>query len=123
MQVLVMGGRRFSGLHLVEQLVRAGHEVYALNRGKSPAALPPLVRRLVADRYDLAAVKGCLAGHAFDAVFDVSASKMVPFAEAKPQDFGTAHVEGLAEALRGQVARYLFVSSTVVYAPSLVQPL
>ena len=50
MKVLVMGGTQFNGLALVRELVRTGHDVTTLNRGKTAAELPPSVRRLYADR-------------------------------------------------------------------------
>ena len=50
MKVLVMGGTRFNGLALVQELVKWGHEVTVLNRGQSEARLPRAVRRLYADR-------------------------------------------------------------------------
>ena len=40
MKVLVMGGTRFNGLALVQELVKWGHEVTVLNRGQSEARLP-----------------------------------------------------------------------------------
>ena len=40
MKVLVLGGTQFNGLALVHELVRAGHDVTVLNRGKTAAALP-----------------------------------------------------------------------------------
>ena len=35
-----MGGTRFNGLALVQELVKWGHEVTVLNRGQSEARLP-----------------------------------------------------------------------------------
>ena len=37
MRVLVMGGTQFNGRALVDELVRAGHEVTICNRGRTPA--------------------------------------------------------------------------------------
>jgi nucleoside-diphosphate-sugar epimerase len=39
MKVLVMGGTQFNGLALVRELVRTGHDVTTLNRGKTAAEL------------------------------------------------------------------------------------
>ncbi len=47
MKVLVMGGTNFNGLALVHELVRQGHDVTVLNRGKSEATIPESVHRLV----------------------------------------------------------------------------
>ncbi len=44
MQVLVIGGTEFISLHLVRALLRDGHRVAGLNRGRNPARLPAGVR-------------------------------------------------------------------------------
>jgi nucleoside-diphosphate-sugar epimerase len=105
MRVLVMGGTQFNGLALVRELARHGHDVTVLNRGKTPVELPRGVARLLADRTDPAAVRAALAGRDFDAVYDVNAYR--------PEE-----VAVMAELLRGRVGHYVFLSSTVIYAPS-----
>jgi dTDP-glucose 4,6-dehydratase len=72
-RTLVLGGSVFVGRHLVEELLRHGHEVTVLNRGLTPSELPPAVQRLTCDRKDPDAVRRVLADAHFDAVFDVSA--------------------------------------------------
>jgi NAD(P)-dependent dehydrogenase (short-subunit alcohol dehydrogenase family) len=59
MNVLVLGGTRFFGKTLVEQLVSAGHAVTVLSRGKLPP--PAGAKHLVADRSDPAALAAALA--------------------------------------------------------------
>jgi len=110
MKVLVIGGTSFNGLALVRELAKHGHEIVVLNRGKTQAQLPLGVRRLVADRTDPASVREALGGDDFDAVFDVSAYR--------PED-----VQLSADLFRGRVGHYIFISSTVIYAPSDVLPI
>ncbi len=110
MKVLVMGGTQFNGLALVRELVRSGHDVTILNRGKTAAALPAGVARLVADRTDPESVRKALAGHEFDCVQDISAYR--------PED-----VRLMTEVLRGRVGHYVFASSTVIYAASDLLPI
>ena len=110
MKVLVIGGTSFNGLALVRELVKHGHDVSTLNRGKTPAELPRGVRRLFADRTEPASVRGALGREDFDAVYDVTAYR--------PED-----VRLTAELLRGRVGHYVFVSSTVIYAPSELLPI
>ena len=50
MKVLVMGGTNFNGLALVHELVRQGHDVTVLNRGRSESNIPDSVDRLIGDR-------------------------------------------------------------------------
>ena len=66
MKVLVMGGTRFNGLALVEELVKHGHAVTLFNRGASEAAVPPGVRRLYGDRHDHTALRAALGDETFD---------------------------------------------------------
>ena len=69
MDLLVLGGTRFLGRHLVEAALERGHRVTAFNRGKSNPGLFPGVEELVGDRGgDLSA----LEGRSWDAVIDTS---------------------------------------------------
>jgi len=108
--VLVMGGTQFNGLALVHELARAGHRVTILNRGQSQAPIPHGVERLVADRTKPETIRAALTGRVWDAVVDVSAYR--------PED-----VELMGEILHGNTGHYVFISSTVIYAPSDVLPI
>ncbi len=105
MRTLVFGGTRFIGLHLVHELLRQGHQVTVLNRGKTTAELPPEVERLLADRADAGAVKRALENREFDVAFDISA-------------YTTQALVPAVEALEGRVGRYVFCSTVAVYEPS-----
>ncbi len=100
MKLLVLGGTRFLGRHLVQQALDAGHEVTLLHRGRSGPGLFPQAEHLVADRNgDL----GVLAHGHWDAAIDTSA--YVP-----------RHVHTVAAALAGRVGQYQLVSTISVYA-------
>ena len=103
MRVLVAGGTEFISLHLVRALLRDGHVVTVLNRGRQPDRLPAGVRPLVADRKDHAAVRKALAGERFDAVVDVT------YAPTLAED-----VEALLDA-PAAVGHVLYVSTGRVY--------
>jgi len=100
MKVLVVGGTRFFGKTLVEQLLTAGHAVTVLSRGKLPA--PAGAEHLVADRADPAALRGALDGRSFDAVVDNVAMT-------------AAHVRGALDALGDRAGHYLLTSSISAY--------
>ena len=68
MHVLIIGGTRFVGRHIVEELLAQGHRVSVLNRGVSPDPLPDEVVRLRADRTKPEEVRAALDGQSFDAV-------------------------------------------------------
>ncbi len=96
----MIGGTRFVGWHITHAALAAGHDVALLHRGSSGAQEFPEAEHILADRDgDL----GVLSGRVFDAVIDVCAYRPV-------------QVERLAAALDGS-PRYVFVSSTSVYAP------
>ena len=103
MHVLVAGGTEFVSLHLVRAVLRDGHQVTVLNRGRRPDRVPAGVRTLVADRKDHAALRKTLAGERFDAVVDVT------YAPTLAED-----VAALLDA-PAAVGRVLFVSSGRVY--------
>ena len=50
MNILIIGGTRNLGHYLTHELLKAGHQVTVLNRGKTPDALPEMVERLRGDR-------------------------------------------------------------------------
>jgi nucleoside-diphosphate-sugar epimerase len=54
MRVLVIGGTRFIGPHLVRRLLALGHEVAVFHRGQTTAILPAAAHILVGDRHRLA---------------------------------------------------------------------
>jgi nucleoside-diphosphate-sugar epimerase len=96
MHILVLGGTRFVGLHVVEAALAAGHRVDVFSRGSSP--IPPGTRHVPGDRDgDLSGFDG-----GWDAVVDVSA-------------YLPRQVRASAERLSGRVRRYLFVSAAAVY--------
>ncbi len=110
MKVLVMGGSRFNGYHLVVELVRHGHDVTVFNRGVTETTFPPGVRRLYGDRKDSARVRDVLGGEEFDCVQDTSA-------------YTLDDVESMVELFRGRTGHYIFASSTVVYAATKILPI
>jgi 2'-hydroxyisoflavone reductase len=69
MNILILGGTRFLGRHLVEESISRGHEVSIFTRGKTNTELYPDIERLVGDRDgDLSS----LIGRNWDAVIDTS---------------------------------------------------
>lgn len=100
MRLLIIGGTRFLGRHLVDAALARGHTVTLFNRGRTNPDLFPGVERLLGDRgQDVSA----LAGRTWDAVVDMCGYL--------PRD-----VRLVANALTGAVGHYTFVSSISVYA-------
>lgn len=73
MKVIVLGGTRFIGRAIVEELAAAGHEVLVVHRGNlEPDDMPP-VQHLHTDRMELGAHRGELAAFGPDAAVDCRA--------------------------------------------------
>lgn len=100
--LLVLGGTAFVGRAAVDDALARGWSVSTLNRGRSGGDRPE-VQALHADRDDDAAVRGALAGRAYDLVLDVSG-------------LNAARVAATAEALAGSCGLYAYVSTAGVYA-------
>jgi nucleoside-diphosphate-sugar epimerase len=101
MRLLVLGGTRFLGRHLVEVALERGHDVTLFNRGRS--GLPPSGASSL--RGDRDGGLDALNGGQWDAAIDTSG--YVP-----------RLVRASAERLAGSVGHYTFVSSISVYADS-----
>ena len=103
MQILILGGTRFVGRHLVEAALARGHEVTLFNRGESNPGLFPGVKELHGDRDgDLAALEEALAIEGWDAVIDTCG--YVPRV-----------VRASAALLADEVPHYTFISTLSVY--------
>lgn len=100
MQILILGGTRFLGRHLVEAALKKGHEVTLFNRGQSNPDLFPQVEQLQGDRDG---ALSALEGRRWDAVIDTCG--YVP-----------RIVRASAQLLADQVEQYTFISTTSVYA-------
>ena len=100
MKLLVIGGSRFGGRHLVDAARARGDQVTLFNRGQSAPGPRAGVEQRVGDRQgDLAA----LAEGEWDVVVDTCGYL--------PRD-----VERMADGLHGRVGRYVFFSSVSAYA-------
>ena len=47
MNILVIGGTRFFGIHMVEELLKAGHEITIAKRGIASDSFGDKVKRLI----------------------------------------------------------------------------
>jgi nucleoside-diphosphate-sugar epimerase len=112
-KTLILGGSTFVGRRMVDLLVREGHAVSVLNRGKTASDLPDGVSRIVGDRTSTASMRAALEGTEWDAVIDVSGFVMAA---------GGGEFEELLGLLDGRVGAYVFVSSVMAYEPSGVMP-
>src|ERR1700758_3541919 len=73
MRILVLGGTRFIGLALVEDLLATGHTVAIVHRGEHEPDLPGTVEHIHPARRDLPAHRDAIARFAPDAAVDLAA--------------------------------------------------
>lgn len=99
MNILILGGTRFVGRHLVDTLLARGHDLTLFNRGQSGPAPAGVALRTGDRRGDLSA----LAQGEWDWVLDCCG-------------YLPREVAASADCLRGRIGRYLFISSISVYA-------
>jgi len=99
LNILILGGTRFIGLHMTALALERGHRVTFFNRGKTHTDRFPEIERITGDRNGQ--VDG-LKGRKFDAVIDNSG--YVP-----------RHVKLSAETLAPNIRQYVFTSSVSVY--------
>jgi nucleoside-diphosphate-sugar epimerase len=112
-KTLILGGSTFVGRRMVDLLVREGHDVAVLNRGRTASALPEGVSRIVGDRTSTESMRAALDGTEWDAVIDVSGFVMAA---------GGGEFEELLALLDGRAGAYVFVSSIMAYQPSGLMP-
>ena len=100
MNILIIGGTRFVGRHLVDSALARGHQITLFNRGKSNPDLFPDIETVIGDReHDIAK----LSERNWDAVIDTCG--YVP-----------RIVRESAVGLERSVGRYIFISSISAYA-------
>jgi 2'-hydroxyisoflavone reductase len=99
MRILIIGGTRFLGRHLVEAALERSHDVTLFNRGKSNPDLFPRLETILGDREQDV---DKLNGRIWDAVIDVAG-------------YLPRIVRLSAEVLKENVARYVFISTISVY--------
>src|SRR6059036_4202566 len=100
LRILILGGTGFTGPYQVRYALNRGHKVTTFNRGKThPGELPGEVEQLIGDRnVNLDALKN----RQWDVVIDNPT--MLP-----------AWVRDAAQLLKGNVDRYVFISTISVY--------
>jgi len=102
MDVLMIGGTRFMGRLAVQKLLGQGDRVTVFSRGNVRPDWWDDVEHIQGDRGELEDFSAKLKGKTYDAVIDTQA-------------YAREHVESAATTLRGNIGRYLFVSSYAVY--------
>lgn len=98
--MLVLGGTRYFGVHLVTALIKYGYEVTIATRGKAHDSFTSQVKRKYLDRYDSDSIRNAILGTRYDVVYDNLA-------------YASNDVKCLMDSLTCE--KYVMVSSAAVY--------
>ena len=98
-----MGGTRFFGIHMVNELLENGHDVTIATRGKTSDGFGDKVERMIVERTDGQNLKNALHGKHYDVVIDKIA-------------YCSNDIKAIMEAV--ECGKYIHMSSTSVYEPA-----
>lgn len=101
MKILVIGGTRFFGIHMVNALLEAGHDITIATRGRAADPFGERVQRIRLERTDAQSMKDALQGCFYDVIIDKIA-------------YCSNDIRSLMEAAK--FGKYIYMSSTAVYA-------
>ncbi|WP_010306449.1 NAD-dependent epimerase/dehydratase family protein [Kurthia senegalensis] len=101
--ILVLGGTRFFGKHLVEQLIEQKHDVTVATRGISQATFEGNVTRVTVDRTNEREMKALFAQQTFDIVYDNIC-------------YTPQQAKIVCDALQGANTKVVFTSTMATYA-------
>ena len=102
MNILVIGGTRFFGIPMIEELLKSGHDVTIATRGLSADSFGSRVKRLILDRTDAQSVRDALSGRHFDIIIDKLA-------------YCSNDIKSVMDA--ADFDQYIQMSTTAVYEP------
>ena len=102
MRILVLGGTRFFGIPMVNDLIEKGHEVTIATRGITPDDYGDSVSRIRLDRTDENSIKAVISGTHYDVIIDKIA-------------YCSNDIRKIMDA--ADCDKYIYMSSTAVYDP------
>lgn len=102
MKILVIGGTRFFGIHMVNELLAKGHDVTIATRGKASDSFGDKVKRIYLERTREDSVRDALSGIHYDVVIDKIA-------------YCSNDIKYVMDVV--DCDQYIYMSSTAVYAP------
>ncbi|MBK1813245.1 NAD-dependent epimerase/dehydratase family protein [Clostridium sp. YIM B02505] len=106
MKILVIGGTRFFGIHLVNSLLARGHNVTIATRGNAKDVFGDKVERIIIERNDPSNLKETIGRDYYDVVYDNIA-------------YSSNDIKGLLNSLK--CGRYIMTSSASVYTNQHLQ--
>lgn len=125
-KILVTGGAGFIGSHLADRLLIDGHEVHVVDNLENGRVefVQHGCRTIFADVADASTLR-YVRQIGFDVVYHLAAKPRVLYSVKHPTETTEVNVGktvALLEACRGNVGRFVFVSSSSVYGDATVRP-
>ena len=102
MKILVLGGTRFFGIPMVEELIQQGHEVTIATRQTTKDNIGNAVQRIQIERTDPIQMEQAFKGKHFDVVYDKIA-------------YCSNDIKNIMDVI--DCDKYIYMSSTAVYEP------
>jgi len=102
MNILVIGGTRYFGIHMVNKLLEQGHNITIATRGKTPDSYGDRVKHIVIERTNEESMRKALQGKHFDVVIDKIA-------------YCSDDIRYVMDYI--DCDKYIYMSSTSVYNP------
>lgn len=102
MKILVIGGTRFFGIHMVNELLAAGHDVTIATRQKASDSFGDKVKRIFLERTKEESIRQALNGTHYDVVIDKIA-------------YCSNDIRHVMDVI--DCDKYIYMSSTSVYNP------
>jgi nucleoside-diphosphate-sugar epimerase len=101
-EILVIGGTRYLGIHMVNELLASGHDVTIATRGKASDTFGGRVKRIFLERTKEESVREALSGTHYDVVIDKIA-------------YCSNDIKYVMDVV--DCDKYIYMSSTSVYDP------
>ena len=102
MNILVIGGTRFFGIHMVEELLKMGHDITIATRGQASDSFGDRVKRIIIERTNEDSIRNAFKEKHYDVVIDKIA-------------YCSNDIKYVMENI--SCDKYIYMSSTSVYAP------
>ena len=102
MKILVLGGTRYFGIHMIEELLRHGHDITIATRQNAKDNFGDKVNRIKVERTDPISMKNAFIDKKYDVVYDKIA-------------YCSNDIKYAMDAI--DCDKYIYMSSTSVYDP------
>ena len=102
MKILVLGGTRFFGIHMIEELLRQGHDITVATRQNVKDNFGDKINRIKIERTDPTSMKNAFSDKKYDVVYDKIA-------------YCSNDIKYAMDAI--DCNKYIYMSSTAVYNP------